>query len=77
MMTETLRFFQVDAKGVNGIVNATEYRSSQGNKYTVTVINEHGHSTIPLSTREDAIECADNYIAQFAYKLLTAYHITT
>lgn len=76
MMTEKLRYFQVDAKGVHCLVNATEFRLGDGTKrYTVTVIGENGHSTIPFGNREDAIECADNHIQQFAAKLAEAYCI--
>lgn len=74
MMTETLRFMQVQTPTVDGMVNATEFRQTNGTKrYTVTVINENGHSTIQLPTREDAIDCADNYIAQLVDRLNAVY----
>ena len=76
MMTENLRLFQVQTAGLSRLVNATEFRHGDGRKtYTVTVISEHGHNTIPVQTREDALICADNYIQQFARELAVAYHV--
>lgn len=75
MMVEELLYFQHRDGEHDWLVNATEFRTLKGNRYSLTIINRDGYNAYVPPSREAALDQAQRAVCSMIASLCEHYAV--